>query len=196
MVICYSIDRGVSMFEKEIMFDSMNLTYTKQNLKPVYQANKNALIVIIGQAPGEKAQQSGIPFNDISGDRLRSWMGIDKETFYSEKIAILPMDFYFPGKGKTGDLPPRKGFAEKWHKKILHQMPDVKLIILIGAYAIKYYLGVQAVTEAVKHYSVYLPNYFVLIHPSPLNQRWISKNPWFLELLPVLKLTVNNILSE
>jgi uracil-DNA glycosylase len=164
------------MFEKEIMFDPMNLTYTKQNLKPVYQANKNALIVIIGQAPGEKAQQSGIPFNDISGDRLRSWMGIDKETFYSEKIAILPMDFYFPGKGKTGDLPPRKGF--------------------IGAYAIKYYLGVQAVTEAVKHYSVYLPNYFVLIHPSPLNQRWISKNPWFLELLPVLKLTVNNILSE
>ena len=181
MVICYSIDRGVSMFEKEIMFDPMNLTYTKQNLKPVYQANKNALIVIIGQAPGEKAQQSGIPFNDISGDRLRSWMGIDKETFYSEKIAILPMDFYFPGKGKTGDLPPRKGFAEKWHKKILHQMPDVKLIILIGAYAIKYYLGVQAVTEAVKHYSLYLPNYFVLIHPSPLNQRWISKNPWFLE---------------
>ena len=123
-------------------------------------------------------------------------MGIDKETFYSEKIAILPMDFYFPGKGKTGDLPPRKGFCGK--NGIKRYSPNARCKINYSYWCLRHqiYLGVQAVTEAVKHYSVYLPNYFVLIHPSPLNQRWISKILGFLELLPVLKLTVNNILSS
>lgn len=185
-----------NMLEKEIMYDLINLDYTNKNIKPVYQAHKNARIVIIGQAPGEKAQKSGIPFDDVSGERLRSWMGINKETFYSDKIAILPVDFYFPGKAATGDLPPRKEFACKWHPLLLKQMPQIKLTILLGAYAIKHYLSVHVVTEAVRHYDAYLPHYFVLIHPSPLNQRWISKNPWFNDLIPVLQETVKNILNE
>ena len=112
--------------------------------------------------------------------------GIDYDTFYhSGYFAAIPMDFYFPGHGKSGDLPPRKGFAEKWHQQILELLPDLELTILIGQYAQKYYLhqkGTVKLTDTVKHYQDYLPEYFPLVHPSPRNQIWLAKNPWFADL--------------
>ncbi|MFY9612702.1 MAG: uracil-DNA glycosylase family protein, partial [Tissierellaceae bacterium] len=120
----------MTIFEKikeEIMADSMNEPYTKKGIPPLFYATKEARLVVVGQAPGRKAEESRIFWNDASGDRLREWMGISREVFYgSENIAQLPMDFYYPGKGKSGDLPPRKGFAEKWHPILLKEMPKVE----------------------------------------------------------------------
>ena len=139
--------------------------------------------MIVGQAPGRVAEESGIVWNDRSGDRLRDWMGIDRDTFYnSGKLAIVPMDFYFTGTGKSGDLPPRKDFADKWHPRLLELMPDLKLTILVGSYATKRYLQLKSsasLTQVVKDYRDYLPVYFPLVHPSPRNQIWMKKNPWF-----------------
>ena len=127
-------------------------------------------------------------------------MGIDRDTFYSEKIAILPMDFYYPGKGRTGDLPPRSFIAKEYHKDILDLMPDIKLTILIGSYSMKYYLGKgmkENLTETVRSYKEYLPKYFPIVHPSPLNFRWQKANPWFEgEIVPVLRDMVEKILAD
>lgn len=183
------------MLKKEIMADPMNHEYTKNNLEPIYKVHKEALILLVGQAPGFKTQHEKVVFKDQSGNRLREWLDVDEETFYSNKIAVLPMDFYFPGKGKIGDLPPRKDFADKWHPKLIEMMPNIKLTILMGQYAIKHYLNEKTVTNTVKNYKLYLPKYFPLIHPSPLNQRWISKNPWFNNVLVDLKKLVFDILK-
>lgn len=176
----------------KIMIDPLNEEFTKRDIPPLFKASKEATIAIVGQAPGRKAEESQLFWNDLSGDRLREWMGVSRETFYStDKIAHLPMDFYFPGKAKTGDMPPRKGFAEKWHPLLLEEMPNIETIILIGAYAQKYYLGKSRernLTETVKHYQKYLPDYFPLVHPSPLNIGWLKRNPWFEEeVVPILK---------
>ena len=169
--------------------------------RPVLAASSKSKIVIIGQAPGTKVHQTGIPWDDPSGKQLRKWFGITDETFYNEKkIAIVPMGFCYPGKGKSGDLPPRPECAPLWHQQLLDKMPNVKLIILIGMYAQKYYLKNEAkktLTETVKNYQDYLPNYFVLPHPSPRNRFWLTKNPWFeKDVLPVLKKRVKDILSS
>ena len=181
--------------------DPQNADYTKRGIDPLYTAPKTARIVIVGQAPGAKAEAKRRYWDDVSGDRLRDWMGIDRETFYqSDKLAILPLDFYFPGHGKSGDLPPRKGFADKWHPKLLATMPDVELFVLVGSYAQKYYLKDKAqktLTATVQDYADYLPTYFPLVHPSPRNQIWMSKNPWFdREVLPVFKETIAAILKN
>lgn len=124
-----------------IMSDTANCEFTEKGWQPIFQGDEEAKILIIGQAPGIKTQEVGEPFHDKSGERLRGWLGIDEAIFYeSKKIAILPLDFYFPGKGKTGDLPPRLTFADKWHPKIIERMPKIELVILIGGYAQKYYL--------------------------------------------------------
>lgn len=177
-----------------------NEAFSKQGYNPIFRAYEEARIVIIGQAPGIKTQLRDDVFRDESGDRLRAWMGIDESMFYDSKlVAVLPMDFYYPGKALTGDKPPRKDFADKWHPQLLACMPKVELIILIGVYAQKHYLGVNMkknLTETVKSFEVYLPTYFPLVHPSPLNRRWMAKNPWFeLEVLPVLKKTITTILD-
>ena len=156
--------------------------------------------MIIGQAPGRLAQKSGVPWNDASGNNLRSWLGITDDVFYDlTQIALIPMDFYFPGAGKTGDLPPRPGFTDKWHPLILEQMPNIELIILVGQYAQKCYLGDRAyktLTETVHRADEYLPEYFPLIHPSPRNNIWQAKNPWFSEqIVPLLQKTVSRILT-
>lgn len=183
----------------QIENDSRNYEYTKRNIPPILQVNSKAKVLIIGQAPGKKVEESLIPFNDKSGDTLISWMGIDRDTFYSDKIAILPMDFYYPGKGKTGDLPPRKFIANEYHESILNELKNIELTILIGKYSMDYYLKGQMkknLTETVRCFDEYLPEYFPIVHPSPLNFRWQAKNPWFVQdVVPVLKKTVEKILK-
>lgn len=159
---------------------------------PVVYAHPKAKIVIIGQAPGTKVHNTGIPWNDASGEKLRQWLNLSKEEFYNkEKIAIVPMAFCYPGKGKTGDLPPRKECAPLWHDKLFSEMPEMKLYLLVGQYAQKYYLQKSAkrnLTETVKAYNEYLPKFIPLPHPSPLNRGWLKNNPWFEEdVLPEVR---------
>lgn len=126
----------IERITQEIMADPANRSYTERGIPPLFSAPTTARINIVGQAPGVRAQETRLFWNDPSGDRLRAWMGVDRDTFYhSGMFAILPMDFYFPGKGKSGDLAPRRGFAEKWHPRILADLPDIQLTILVGQYA-------------------------------------------------------------
>ena len=192
---------SLEQLKQEIMADSDNRKFTDEGIEPLFSAPSTAKILIIGQAPGIKAQESKIFFNDKSGVKLREWMGIDDEIFYkSGLIGVVPMDFYYPGKGKSGDLPPRKNFAKKWHDKVLELMPNLELIVLVGKYAQDYYLGnekQQNLTETVFNYKQYLPRYFPIVHPSPLNFRWHSKNPWFIkEVVPELQKRVKEILQK
>lgn len=158
---------------------------------PVVRASASAQLLIIGQAPGTRVHASGIPWDDPSGDRLRSWLNIDKATFYDEsKIAIMPMGFCYPGRGKSGDLPPRKECATQWHDELLQHMPNIKLTLLIGQYAQKHYLTnhKKTLTETVRNFEHHLPNYLPLPHPSPRNQLWLKKNTWFEEtVVPALR---------
>ena len=175
--------------------------YTKKGWEPIFMVYPKSKILIIGQAPGIKTQELNDVFRDKSGDRLRSWLDVDEETFYKSGLfSVLPLDFYFPGKAKVGDLPPNKDFTRKWHPLFLDYMKDVELIILLGNYAIKYYLNdhmKKNLTETVRSYSDYLPKYFPLPHPSPLNQRWEAKNPWFNEdVIPHLKQIVHSIIDK
>ncbi len=184
---------------KEIEAHPSNKHHRKKGYRPVYSAHKDAKIVIIGQTPGRKAQESSTPWNDLSGDTLRKWLGVDRETFYTNHIALVPMDFYYPGKGKHGDLPPRKEFAGMWHERIFKEMPHVELVILVGSYSQQHYLKEKLeknLTETVRKYKKYLPDYFVLVHPSPLNLRWRAKNKWFEKsVVPELRKRVAAILD-
>ena len=193
-------DSFIQSITKEIMEDEQNLEFTKEGFIPLFSVPVTARIVIVGQAPGIKAQESRLYWNDKSGDRLREWLGVDRDTFYhSGLFAVIPMDFYYPGKGKSGDLPPRKGFAEKWHPLILANLPNIELTILIGQYAQKYYLPENNlnVTETVQHFRDFLPHFLPLVHPSPRNQIWLKKNPWFeQEIVPTLQKQVKAILSR
>ena len=160
--------------------------------RPIVTASKTSRIIIIGQAPGRKVHETGIPWNDPSGELLRSWMGISKEVFYDTgKIALIPMGFCYPGKGKSGDLRPRPECAPRWHNELLEQMTDKQLIVLIGQYSQRYYLGTHRrknLTETVRHFTDYMPEYFPLPHPSPRNRLWLKNNPWFeRDVLPVFR---------
>lgn len=168
--------------------------------RPIVSVHPKSKIVVIGQAPGTVVHKTGIPWDDKSGENLRSWMGIDKTDFYnSQKIAIIPMGFCYPGKGKSGDLPPRKECAPLWHDLLFNRLQDVELILLIGKYAQDYYLKSMAkktLTETVKNYKEYLPKYFVLPHPSPRNNIWKAKNEWFPQLvIPELQKEIKRILE-
>lgn len=192
---------NIEMIREQIMTDSENQAFQEKGWNPVFLASEKAKIVIIGQAPGIKTQEKEEVFRDKSGERLREWMGVTEEEFYhSGKIAVLPLDFYFPGKAKTGDLPPRKDFADKWHPQILKEMPDVELIILMGAYAQKYYLKNKMkknLTETVLAYQEYLPEYFPIVHSSPLNFRWFRNHPEFEEnIVPVLREIIREIMGK
>lgn len=166
---------------------------------PVVQAHPESKIVIIGQAPGLKVHKSNIAWNDASGDQLRKWLHVTKEQFYDPKLfALIPMGFCYPGKGTSGDLPPRKECAPLWHKKLLDEMNQVELILLIGQYSQRYYLKGKKhenITENVRHFKEYLLKYFPLPHPSPRNFIWMNKNDWFTtDVLPELKKRVTAIL--
>lgn len=176
----------------EIVAHPSNAWARDLGYEPVYAAAPGARVALIGQAPGRKAQESGVPWNDASGVKLRGWLGVDDEQFYDPDLfAIIPMDFYYPGKGAAGDRPPRKDFAGRWHERILGELPDLVLTILVGGYAQKYYLGERAkpsLTETVRAYAEYLPSTIPLVHPSPLNFRWQARNPWFeTEVVPALR---------
>jgi len=192
---------NLKKIRQSIIDDLENKAFTDQGWLPLYTAHKDAQIAIIGQAPGRLAQESAKPWNDKSGENLRSWLDIEDDVFYDEtKVALIPMDFYFPGTGKSGDLPPRVGFADAWHPQIFAQMPNLQLIILVGQYAQKHYLGKdvkKTLTETVQNAENYLPHYFPLVHSSPRNNIWQAKNEWFKkQTIPLLQKTVNKIFER
>jgi uracil-DNA glycosylase len=160
--------------------------------RPVIQLNAYSKIVIISQAPGRRVHETGIPWNDASGKKLKSWMNVSDEIFYNPAcLSILPMGFCYPGKAISGDLPPRPECAPLWHPQILKNFKSKPLILLIGQYAQRYYLKNSfkgSLTETVRNYKEYLPTYFPLPHPSPRNQNWVKINPWFMgEVVPELQ---------
>lgn len=160
--------------------------------RPVVQASPRAKLLIIGQAPGRRVHASGVPWDDPSGERLRRWLGIDAATFYdAERVALVPMGFCYPGTGKSGDLPPRPECAPRWHAALLESMPDVRLTLLLSQYALNYYLEGRrhkTLTATVKAWRDYRPDILPLPHPSPRNNIWLRKNPWFEDdVLPYLR---------
>lgn len=192
-----------------------NQSYTERGVPPIFQFHEESKILLVGQAPGRKVEEAGIPFHDLSGKRLMEWMGISEEVFYGKSISIIPMDFYYPGKGKGGDLPPRP-FMRKYHDAVATLLPKVKLRILIGKYAIAHYdpkgaklplkdilypYGEAWENESLAD-SLLLPEKtslkilnFPLVHPSPLNYGWINKNLWFMERnVPLLQEMVKELL--
>lgn len=167
--------------------------------RPIVAAHPDSKIIIIGHAPGTKVHKTGIPWDDPSGKQLRKWLGITDDIFYDEtKIALIPMGFCYPGKGTSGDLPPRPECAPLWHESLLNGIKKPELVILIGTYSQKYYLKEKAfktLTETVKNYNDYLPTYLPLPHPSPRNRFWLAKNPWFKEeVVPELQKRVKLLL--
>ena len=168
---------------------------------PVLQVEAGARILIAGQAPGSKVHASGIPFDDASGDRLRQWMGIDRETFYDPTlIAILPMGFCYPGTGNAGDLPPRRECAPQWRARLLETMPDIALTLVIGQYAMAWHFQGTAkgnLTQTVRAWREHWPAAFPLPHPSPRNNFWLKANPWFTtEAVPALQARVRALTSN
>lgn len=169
--------------------------------RPVLKAAESSRILIVGQAPGTAVHKSGIPWDDPSGKRLRQWMGIEPDVFYDEsKVAIIPMGFCYPGKGKSGDLPPRPECAPQWHSKLLELLPNIELTLLVGQYAQGHYLGSKKkknLTDTVKAYHEYLPNFIAMPHPSPRNVFWLKRNAWFeQDVVPYLQQRVQEILAK
>lgn len=168
--------------------------------RPVIQMDPRAKILIAGQAPGRRVHESGVPFDDPSGKRLREWLGVSRETFYDPgKVAILPMAFCYPGTGKSGDLPPRPECAEAWRQQLLGSLRQVELTLVIGQFAQRWHLPTERknLTETVRAWRDYGPGVVPLPHPSPRNNIWLKKNPWFSEsLLPSLKTMTQDALNS
>ncbi len=168
--------------------------------RPVVRAHAASRILIVGQAPGRRVHESGIPWNDPSGDRLRDWLGVDSQTFYDARnFALVPMGFCYPGTGSGGDLPPRPECAPLWHKEILELMPQIQTTLLLSRYALDYYLGdlsQKTVTATVENWKHHRPRFVPLPHPSPRNHRWLIRNLWFeRDVVPYLRRRVRKILS-
>ena len=169
-------------------------------VRPVLQVHPAARILVVGQAPGIRVHNSGVPFDDASGDRLREWMGITRDVFYDPmQMAIVPMGFCYPGTGKSGDLPPRPECAPRWRQQVLEHLPHIALTLVIGQYAQAWHLpksGNGSVTGTVERWQEFAPAVIPLPHPSPRNNIWLKRNPWFAEtLLPELKLLVAQALG-
>ena len=169
--------------------------------RPVVVANSKAKILLVGQAPGIRVHESGVPWDEPSGNRLRDWLGVSTEAFYDEKkFAIIPMGFCYPGTGATGDLPPRPECAPLWHERLLDLLPSIELTLVMGQYAQKSFLGNDRhrnLTETVKAWKEFGPGTLPLPHPSPRNNRWLKKNPWLdEELIPWLRKRVRQILED
>jgi uracil-DNA glycosylase len=169
--------------------------------RPVLRASRTARLLIVGQAPGSRVHESGIPWNDASGIRLRHWLGLERERFYDEReVAIVPMGFCYPGRGTAGDLPPRPECAQTWHGSLMALLPKVELTLLVGHYAQAYVLGERrkkTLTDTVRAYADYLPRIIPMPHPSPRNQLWLRDNPWFeTDLVPLLRGEVRALMGE
>ncbi|WP_354469868.1 uracil-DNA glycosylase family protein [Marinobacterium sp. MBR-109] len=167
--------------------------------RPVVQADARARLLIVGQAPGLKVHETGIPFNDASGDRLREWLGLTRDRFYDpSRVAIVPMGFCYPGRGKSGDNPPRPECAPAWRAQLLAELPDIELTLLVGRYAQEWHLGKgMSLTERVSRWQEFGPSRIPLPHPSPRNNLWLRRNPWFeQELLPQLQRKIALIMSD
>lgn len=180
----------------ELLNDILACTFCKDHLqagvRPVVQIGMSSKVLIIGQAPGRRVHETGIPWNDASGKTLREWLEVDTTTFYNPEIfSIMPMGFCYPGKGKSGDLPPMPYCAGLWHNRILQGLTNEPLILLIGQYAQRYYLKSEYkgnLTDTVRAFREYAPQFFPLPHPSPRNQNWLKVNPWFAEeVIPELR---------
>jgi len=177
------------------------LPHLDGGVNPILSATPTSKIAIIGQAPGSIVHRTSIPWDDKSGERLRSWLGVDDDAFYNPKIfAIVPMGFCYPGKGKTGDLPPCPECAPLWHEPLFAKMKHLNLTLLIGSYAQAYYLKEKkkrTLTETVRSFEEYLPTHLPLPHPSPRNNIWLKKNPWFeKDLIPILQKRVKQSMVE
>ncbi|MDV2079022.1 uracil-DNA glycosylase family protein [Marinobacter xestospongiae] len=168
--------------------------------RPVVQASESSRILVVGQAPGRRVHETGLPFNDPSGDRLRTWMNIDRETFYDpQRLAILPMGFCYPGTGKSGDLPPRPECAPAWRETLLSRLPNIRLTLVIGQYAQAYHLSGarQSVSQRVAQWQDFWPDVVPLPHPSPRNNLWLRRHPWFeADVVPAIQTRVAEILAE
>lgn len=171
--------------------------------RPVLVASETARLLIAGQAPGTKVHASGIPWDDASGVRLRRWLGLNPAEFYDPAhVAIVPMGFCYPGKGTSGDLPPRPECRAQWHDKLFAELPGIRLKIVIGHYALAYHLAGQvklgtSLTEVVADWRSRLPGVFVLPHPSPRNELWLRRNPWFeAEVVPLLQAAVRELMQS
>ena len=189
----------IKALRKNIKVCTLCTDYLPYQPRPIFSFSTKSKILIVGQAPGIKVHQSGIPWDDASGDRLRKWLQVSKDQFYDTKyFSIVPMAFCYPGKGKSGDLPPRPECAEKWMEPILDKLPQRKLTLLIGQYSQDWFLkGAKKtnLTETVKNWQDYQPEYFVLTHPSPRNNIWLKKNPWFeKKLVPKLKKKIKELM--
>ena len=168
--------------------------------RPVLRASETARLLIVGQAPGTLVHGSGIPWSDASGMRLREWLHLDRDHFYDEsRVAIVPMGFCYPGRGASGDLPPRPECSQTWHPKLLPMLGDIKLTLLIGQYAQSYFLGDQrkkTLTDTVAAWREFAPRFFPLPHPSPRNVGWFKHNPWFdAEVVPALRDAVAGVMD-
>ena len=169
--------------------------------RPVVQAHPDARILIVGQAPGTAVHRTGIPFNDPSGDRLRTWLGLNKEQFYDEKkVAIVPMGFCYPGKSQGGDLPPRPECAATWRAQLLSHLQQIQLTVAVGRYAIDWHLQPgksSTLTDIVKQWRSYATDVVPLPHPSPRNTQWLKRNPWVeLDIVPHLQRRVDAALAD
>ncbi len=167
--------------------------------RPVLQLDPRARILIAGQAPGRRVQESGVPFDDPSGDRLRDWLGLDREAFYDPgRVAILPMGLCYPGRGRSGDLPPRPECAPLWRARLLASLSSLRLSLIIGSHALDWHLPDHpaSLTDSVRGWREFPPRVLALPHPSPRNNIWLKKNPWFeRELLPELRRRVTQALA-
>jgi uracil-DNA glycosylase len=192
--------RGLAALLREIRGCRVCAAHLPLGPRPVLRATASARLLIVGQAPGTKVHESGIPWNDRSGDRLREWLRLDRDTFYDEsRIAIVPMGFCYPGvDANGGDLPPRKECAPLWHARVMAHLPRLDLILLVGGYAQTHYLGdrrAATMTDTVQAWRDHAPRFIPLPHPSWRNTAWLKRNPWFeTELLPDLRSRVRVLL--
>jgi uracil-DNA glycosylase len=168
--------------------------------RPVFQFGAHAPILLVGQAPGRRVHETGLPFNDPSGDRLRQWLGVDRQQFYDPALfSIIPMGFCYPGTGKSGDLPPRPECAQQWRQPLLKALQRIELTVLLGQYAIRYHLGhgAKTLTQQVADWQSHWPHLLPMPHPSPRNNLWLKRNPWFeAEVLPQAKKRVASLLQR
>lgn len=192
------MDRKITLLQQQLSNCTHCEAYLPLGANPIFSFSKHSKIALISQAPGVLAHEKSIPYKDPSGKRLRNWLGVDEATFYNpDNFAILPMGFCYPGKGKSGDLPPRKECAPLWHPLIWEVLENIQLKIVIGQYAQHAYLPNRKrnLTLSVQAYQEYLPEFFPLVHPSPRNRFWLAKNPWFEEeVIPDLKRKVQELI--